>query len=319
MPQTDDPSPCGFDVLYGVKPDPPGAASIRRVFLRDTSILKTSNPIIMNYYDYVDGLRESKLRPVLERLLPVLLMSAWGEVPADVDIQFPPLWTPTAREVADIAKAKTETVINAFQAGLMDRSEAMQELKKLSDGTGLFESIAEESIAAAAGQTYQDVTALKDPLAGIEETSAFDALPPVMSLDGGKGSGNFGHAGRPGKVGGSAQGGGSSSGASEYRKPTGIVLNKNGEKTLDKAERKRYFDILIGEKTIDGVKINGLYNHMFDRAAQRSISPGEIRNCIKTANSVYPGNVTNRRVYQTPKMKVVVDFKEGEIVTIIRR
>ncbi|MBQ6058515.1 MAG: hypothetical protein IJL39_00435, partial [Clostridia bacterium] len=120
-----------------------------------------------------------------------------------------------AREVADIAKTKTETVINAFQAGLMDRSEAMQELKKLSDETGLFESIAEDSIAAAAGQTYQDVTALKDPLAGIEEISAFDALPPVMSLDGGKGSGNFGHAGRPGKVGGSAQGGGSSSGASE--------------------------------------------------------------------------------------------------------
>jgi hypothetical protein len=177
MPQTDDPSPCGFDVLYGVKPDPPGAASIRRVFLRDTSILKTSNPIIMNYYDYVDGLRESKLRPVLERLLPVLLMSAWGEVPADVDIQFPPLWTPTAREVADIAKAKTETVINAFQAGLMDRSEAMQELKKLSDETGLFESIAEDSIAAAAGQTYQDVTALKDPLAGIvggEVSDPFD-------------------------------------------------------------------------------------------------------------------------------------------------
>jgi len=200
----------------------------------------TGESDLKNYYDYVDGLRESKLRPVLERLLPVLLMSAWGEVPADVDIQFPPLWTPTAREVADIAKAKTETVINAFQAGLMDRSEAMQELKKLSDEIGLFESIAEESIAAAAGQTYQDVTALKDPLAGIEETSAFDALPPVMSLDGGKGSGNFGHAGRPGKVGGSQTkhgeeaGGGSSSGASEYRKPTGIVLNKNGEKLLTK-------------------------------------------------------------------------------------
>ena len=200
----------------------------------------TGESDLKNYYDYVDGLRESKLRPVLDRLLPVLLMSAWGEVPADVDIQFPPLWTPTAREVADIANAKTETVINAFQAGLMDRSEAMQELKKLSDETGLFESIAEESIAAAAGQTYQDVTALKDPLAGIKETSAFDALPPVMSLDGGKGSGNFGHAGRPGKVGGSAQGG-SSSGAPEKAFTS---KSKEGRIKADAKTQKQHADAI---------------------------------------------------------------------------
>ena len=287
-------------------------------FLRDTSILKTSNPVIQNYYDYVDGLRESKLRPVLERLLPVLLMSAWGEVPADVDIQFPPLWTPTAREVADIAKAKTETVINAFQAGLMDRSEAMQELKKLSDETGLFESIAEESVAAAAGQTYQDVTALKDPLAGIEEISAFDALPPVMSLDGGKGSGNFGHAGRPGKVGGSAQGGGSSSEASEYRKPTGIVLNKNGGKTLDKAERKRYSDILIGHKTPDGVTVKNISLHAYERLAGREISPGRARDALNN-NGKPSKNDESCLTYDRSGIRVVLNRRTGNIVTVAKR
>lgn len=127
----------------------------------------TGESDLRNYYDYIDNLRESKLRPVLERLLPVLCMSAWGRVPEDIGIQFPPLWTPTAMELAQIAKAKAETVISTFQAGLLDLSAAQKELKKLSDDTGMFDSIADEEIEANAGRTYQDVTALRDPLAGL--------------------------------------------------------------------------------------------------------------------------------------------------------
>ena len=41
----------------------------------------TGESDLKNYYDYVDSLRESKLRPALEKLLPVLCMSAWGTVP----------------------------------------------------------------------------------------------------------------------------------------------------------------------------------------------------------------------------------------------
>ena len=81
----------------------------------------TGESDLQNYYDYVDTLRESKLRPILEKLLPIIAMSVWGGVPEDMDIQFPPLWTPTAKEVAEIAKAKAETIIAAFQANLLDR------------------------------------------------------------------------------------------------------------------------------------------------------------------------------------------------------
>jgi len=45
---------------------------------------------------------------------------------------------------------------------------AQKELKKLSGETGLFGSISDEEIAANAGKTYQDLTALRDPLAGLE-------------------------------------------------------------------------------------------------------------------------------------------------------
>ena len=143
----------------------------------------TGESDLKNYYDYVDSLRESVLRPILERLLPVILISSIGYVPVDLDVQFPPLWTPTAKDVGEIVKLKGQAVIDAFQAGLIDQGTAMAELKKLSDETGMFESISDEAIAAAKGRSYQDVTSLKDPLSGLGG-SAFDPfeLPVADSL-----------------------------------------------------------------------------------------------------------------------------------------
>ena len=126
----------------------------------------TGESDLKNYYDYVDTLRESKLRPILDKLLPVVARSAGIEA-LDLDVSFPPLWTPTAKETADIAKEKADTIVSAFQSALLGADVALRELKKLEDETGLFGSITEDVIAAMQGKTYQDVTALRDPLAGL--------------------------------------------------------------------------------------------------------------------------------------------------------
>ena len=140
----------------------------------------TGESDLRNYYDYVDTLREAKLRPILEKLLPVLAMSAWGAVPDGLDITFPPLWTPTAKEVAEIAKTKSEAIVSGYQAGLLNVDTAQKELKKLADETGMFDSISEEEIAANAGKTYKDVIALRDPLAGMgyggEVSAPFESI-----------------------------------------------------------------------------------------------------------------------------------------------
>lgn len=135
----------------------------------------TGESDLRNYYDYVDTLREAKLRPALEKLLPVLCMSAWGAVPDDLRITFPPLWTPTAAELAAIAKQKSEAIVSGYQAGLMNVDTAQKELKKLEEETGLFGSITDEEIAKNAGKTYQDATALRDPLAGLEMEEPLNA------------------------------------------------------------------------------------------------------------------------------------------------
>lgn len=122
---------------------------------------------LKNYYDYVDSQREAKVRPALEKLLPIMAMSAWGAVPDSLEISFPPLWTPTATETAEIALKKAQAIRDTFQAGLFQADTAMKELKKLEEETGMFGAISDEEISAAAGKSYQDLTALRDPLMGL--------------------------------------------------------------------------------------------------------------------------------------------------------
>lgn len=122
---------------------------------------------LQNYYDYIDGLRESKLRPILERLLPIMCMSVLGEVPEDIDISFPPLWTPTALELAQIAGAKANAIVGAFSSNLLTQGQAQKELKKLADETGMFDAIEDEDIENNMDKTFQELTAMADPLAGL--------------------------------------------------------------------------------------------------------------------------------------------------------
>ena len=142
----------------------------------------TGESDLQNYYDYVNSQREAKLRPVLERLLPIMAVSTWGVVPDNLQIDFPPLWTPTAKEVAEIAKSKAEAIVSTYQAGLLNVDTAQKELKKLEDDTGMWGSITDEEIKANAGRTFQDATALRDPLAGLgygEELSNAEPAEPA--------------------------------------------------------------------------------------------------------------------------------------------
>ena len=127
----------------------------------------TGESDMKNYYDVVDGQRESKLRPILERILPVLCMSVWGKIPDDIEITFPPLWTPNATELAQIANTKAQTVVSAFQSVLLNLGPAQAELKKLEDETGMFGSIEDDVIEANKDKTFQDLQSMNDPMAGL--------------------------------------------------------------------------------------------------------------------------------------------------------
>ncbi|MBS6644534.1 MAG: DUF1073 domain-containing protein [Clostridiaceae bacterium] len=158
------------DVYDRVMMDVAGAAKtpVTKLFGRSPAGMNATGESDMNnYYDYIDGLRENQLRPILERLLPIMALSAWGTVPDDLDIDFPPLQTPDSSEVADIAEKKTQAVLVAYQSDLIDAATAMKELKAIGDETGMYNAITDEAIEAAKGKTYSDYKAMRDPMAGL--------------------------------------------------------------------------------------------------------------------------------------------------------
>lgn len=257
------------DVYETVMMDVSGAARIpvTKLFGRSPAGLNaTGEGDLQNYYDYVDSLRESVLRPALERLLPVLALSCWGEVPEGLDFVFPPLWTPKSTEVAEIAERKAGTVAAMYQAGLLDQGAAQRELKKLSDETGMFDSIPDEQIQENAGVTYQERTDMRDPLAGLMEEPG-EVMTDTM--DGGAGSGNFNHSGRPGQVGGSGPGGGLTSSSKSGSLQPSPKVGKNGG-TL-KAEDMP--GVRIDGKTVLRAKQGTVVTHIFNFAGQGAKTP----------------------------------------------
>lgn len=153
--------------------DVAGAARtpVTKLFGRSPAGLNaTGESDMQNYYDYIDGLRENEFRQVIERLLPVMALSAWGVIPDDLDIDFPPMWTPDAKEIAEIAERKTNAVLAVYQNDLIDAATAQQELQALGEETGMYSKISDEAIEAARGQTYTNSRLMADPLAGLELT-----------------------------------------------------------------------------------------------------------------------------------------------------
>lgn len=164
------------DVYDRVMMDVAGAARtpVTKLFGRSPAGLNaTGESDLRNYYDYIDSLRENELRPILDRLLPIMALSAWGVIPDDLSFDFPPMSTPDAAEVANVTERKTGAIISAYQSNLIDKGTALKELNALSDEVGIFGKITDEEIEEAKGVTYTNTQLMNDPLSGLngEETS----------------------------------------------------------------------------------------------------------------------------------------------------
>ena len=120
----------------------------------------TGESDLKNYYDYIDNLRETIFRGYLERLVPIMCMSAWGNIPEDLDIDFETMSTPTASEEADIVQKKSAAIISAFQVGVIDQATALEELRKIG-----FDKITNEMIEQGKGVT--SAQSMNDPFAGL--------------------------------------------------------------------------------------------------------------------------------------------------------
>ena len=132
--------------------DVAGAAEtpVTKLFGRSPAGLNaTGESDMQNYYDTIEEKQENELRPVYDKLLPIVMMSTLGGIPDDFDYEFNPVRKPPADEMADLASKNTDSVTKAFQAGLISQRIALKELRQQSEQTGMWTNVTDEDIEKA--------------------------------------------------------------------------------------------------------------------------------------------------------------------------
>lgn len=112
----------------------------------------TGESDLTNYYDMIAQEQEAKLRPILNKLLPVMCMSTFGAVPDDLDFEFDPVSEPSDKDRSDLAKSQAENVVTVFNAGLISARTALKELKQQGESIGAWSNISDEDIQNASDE-----------------------------------------------------------------------------------------------------------------------------------------------------------------------
>jgi phage-related protein (TIGR01555 family) len=103
-----------------------------------------------NYSDMIGGRQDERLRPNLDKLLPVIAMSTWGFVPDDLlDFDFNPIEELNDKEKSEVSEKDTNTTIAAYNAGIVGRQTALKELRQQGNATNRWTNITDDTIAQA--------------------------------------------------------------------------------------------------------------------------------------------------------------------------
>lgn len=185
-----------------------------------------------SYYNFVEKIQRLMLKRNLRTLLDVVFRAgiASGDVTEEPDykLEFNPLWSLSDTEQATVDQTKAQTALVKAQTAqayvdmqALDPTEVRRRLA--SDEEFDVEDIISEddeddllqSLLGTEPSTMSDVEAAQKNIeqgqapGGKEQTTTTQNLYRTqngLNTDGGPGSGNFGHEGRPGEIGGSAPG-----------------------------------------------------------------------------------------------------------------
>ena len=116
----------------------------------------TGESDLTNYYDHVKQGQENDLRPVIEKLLPVLAMSTWGAIPDDLTFEFNPVRDSSESERADLMLKYTQSICAAFTNNIISQATALKELRQTSSFTGAYTNIDDKEIDQAMKSTIPD-------------------------------------------------------------------------------------------------------------------------------------------------------------------
>lgn len=146
------------DVYESFMLDISGAAEIPidKLFGRSPNGFNSGEATLQNYYDTIDEKRETYVRDPLEKILKIITMSALGTIPDDLEIVFNPIRRSSENELADLAQKYTSSVLDAYNAGIVDKSTALKEMKQSSSITNMWTNITDEMIEKASREAEEE-------------------------------------------------------------------------------------------------------------------------------------------------------------------
>ena len=142
----------------------------------------TGESDLQNYYDRIEGDQQTQLLPVLEKLIPIIFISAVGAVPDDLQIVFNPVRRPTNDEKSDLGAKQTTAVVEAFTAGLISQQTALRELQQSSDMTGMWSNITDDIVEKADTETQLMGEEVPDIEQALGATSTEGALKDTQEI-----------------------------------------------------------------------------------------------------------------------------------------
>lgn len=132
-----------------------------------TGMNATGESDLVNYDNYIEEVRESDFKPIVDKLLPIMALSCWGEIPDDLETSYDAIRSPNELDKATIAQRKVGAILDAYNSNGITADVMLKELKALAPVTGMFESITDEQILEGEGKYKSDIEAMQDPLASL--------------------------------------------------------------------------------------------------------------------------------------------------------
>lgn len=188
------------DVLVQFGQQLSGAAQIPLVRLFGQSpagLNATGESDIRNYYDMINAQQEAKMRRPLTILFEVVCRSVFGQaLPNGFTFRFTPLWQLQETEKAQASSTITQTVLSAFEGGVIGAKTVLKELRESSHLTGVWTNITDEQIEQAdedPPNPQEQMGGMEgmggDPsTSGLEGEEAPSAIPGAPQAEGPSGS-----------------------------------------------------------------------------------------------------------------------------------
>lgn len=109
----------------------------------------TGESDLKTYYDGILSRQERMLRVPVTSVYRMLAAGLGINLPQGFKIKFKPLWQLSDKDRSEVAKANTDTVIQAVEAGLVSPKTGLMELRQQASLTGTWSNISDEEIDQA--------------------------------------------------------------------------------------------------------------------------------------------------------------------------